>query len=140
MTGHRHHVQRVFYLTALFAVGVITGALLAWSLAPAHRAWGTPPSREHFAEHLRDEFRRELQLTPAQVEKLGPVIEHRIRVMEVIHSNTVQQIESSIRSSDAELTRALGLSPDQCARLEEMDRRRREMFQQKGPPPPPPGR
>jgi len=134
----RHQIQRVLYLAALFAVGAVTGALLAWSLAPSRHPHGAPPDRDRLAATLRDEFRRELRLTPPQAEKLGPIIEHRIREMEAIHSNTLQQVEAGIRSANAELIRVLALTPDQCARLEQMDLRRRKMFHLKGPPPPPP--
>ena len=134
----RHLIQRAFYLAALFVAGLVTGFLLARSLGPHHPFSGGPPDRDRLATSLCEQFRSELKLTPEQAEKLGPIVDRRLWDMETIYSNTLQQIEAGIRNSDAELIRVLELSPDQCARLAELDRRRREMFQQKGPPPPPP--
>jgi Spy/CpxP family protein refolding chaperone len=129
-------------LAGLFLAGMVAGAALGW--ASARQRSFRPPSGQTIQEHLRQEMRNELGLTPDQVQKLEPILEQRIREFEALHARSVAQGEEIIRASNARIMTQLELTEGQRAKLEALDQRRREMFRRHGkgastrPPPGPP--
>jgi hypothetical protein len=128
----------IVYLATIFLVGGITGGVLGWT--GAHQRIMAPPSSHDICDHVFHSLQSELELTPAQLKQLGPILERRARDMEAIHSRTIQQFEELIRASNEEIATTLGLNPAQRAKLEEMEKKRQEFMRKRfRPPGNPPG-
>jgi len=128
----------ILYLAAIFLVGGITGVVVGWTGAK-QRMIG-PPSPKKICDHFRHSLQSELELTPAQLRQLDPLLEKRAQEMEAIHSRTIQQFEELIRASNEEIATTLGLTPAQRAKLEEMEKKRQEFMRKRfRPPGEPPG-
>jgi Spy/CpxP family protein refolding chaperone len=130
------------YLAVIFLAGAISGAALGWR--GARQRMSQPPSPQQMRDHLRDHLHRELHLTAEQQRQLEPILQKHAEEMKAIHGRTVEQIEARIRAFNEEITRVLALSPEQKAKLDELERRRQEMRHKKPPRPndshrPPPG-
>ncbi len=129
----------IFYLATIFAVGGITGGVLGWTGAKQRNM--APPSPRKICEDVRHSLQTELELTPAQLKQLDPLLEKRAREMEAIRVRTIQQFEELIRASNDEIATTLGLNAAQRAKLDEMEKKRREFMRKRGGPPgdhPPP--
>ena len=123
----------IVYLATIFLVGAITGGVLGWT--GAHQRNMAPPSSHDICDHVRHSLQSELELTPAQLKQLDPILEKRAREMEAIHSRTIQQFEELIRASNEEIATTLGLNRAQRAKLEEMEKKRQEFMRRRGRPP-----
>ena len=125
----------VLYLAAIFLAGGVTGAVISWR----ETKW-EPPTIEHMCGIFRKRLQEELGLNAAQVQQLEPLLQKRAKAMEEVRTRTMQQINELLRASDAEIVDALKLTPDQRAKLQEMEKNRHEHFgkgRRGGPPPPP---
>lgn len=116
----------ILYLAVIFVAGGVTGAVISWGEA-RQKMFG-PPSPREICAHFRDRLKSELDLTPEQVRQLPPLLEKRAKQMEEAHRQAVRQIEELVRASNVEIADALKLSPEQRAKLEEMEKKRREYF------------
>ena len=128
----------VLYLAAIFVAGGVTGAVISWRERGENK-W-IRPTPKGICDSFRDRLRSELGLTPQQLERLEPLLQKRVAIMEEIRSRTVKELEELIRTSDAEIADALNLTSDQRAKLQQMERERTEHFgkgRRGGPPPPP---
>jgi len=135
--NHLTRTKVVSYLAVIFIAGSVTGAVIGWNGAQNRRM--KPPSPRNFCERVREKLRTELNLSPAQVEKLDPLLERQARQVEEIHGRTVQQVNEVIRSFNTEIADVLNLSEAQRQKLSEMEKRRQEFDAKRrgrGSPPP----
>jgi hypothetical protein len=123
----------ILYLAALFLVGGVTGGVLGWT--GAQQRSRTPPSPEGMCNQFKHKLKSELDLTPAQLQQLDPLLEKRVKNMETVHARTIQQFEEVIRASNEEIATTLGLNPSQRAKLEEMERKRQDFMRKRFRPP-----
>ena len=123
----------ILYLAAIFLVGGVTGGVLGWTGANRNRM--EPPSPKGMCDHFRHQLKSELDLTPAQLQQLDPLLEKRANGMEALRSRTIQQFEELIRASNEEIATTLGLNSAQRAKLEEMERKRQEFMRKRFRPP-----
>ena len=123
----------ILYLATIFLVGGITGGVMGWT--GAHQRIMAPPTSHDICENVRHRLQSELELTPAQVNQLDPLLEKRAKEMEAIHSRTIQQFEELIRASNEEIATTLGLNPAQKAKLQEMEKKRQEFMRKRSQPP-----
>jgi Spy/CpxP family protein refolding chaperone len=119
----------ILYLATIFLVGGITGGVLGWT--GARQRGMESPSPKKMCDHFRDRLSADLALTPAQLHQLDPLLEKRARGMEAVHTRTIQELEELIRASNEEIAVALGLTPEQRAKLEEMEARRQEFMRRR---------
>jgi Spy/CpxP family protein refolding chaperone len=114
----------IAYLAVIFVAGGVTGAVLVRN----DRDHPSRPSPEKFCRKVRDRLQSELSLTPAQVAKLDPLLEKQARRMEEIRTQTVQQLNELIRTSNLEIADVLNLSPEQRSKLDAMEKKRQEFM------------
>jgi hypothetical protein len=119
----------ILYLATIFLVGGITGAVVGWT--GARQRGMESPSPKKMCAHFRDRLRSDLALTPTQLERLDPLLEKRAQGMEAIHTRSIQEFEDLIRASNEEIAAALCLTPEQRAKLGEMEKRRQDFMRRK---------
>lgn len=135
--NHLTRTKVIAYLAVIFIAGSVTGAVIGWNGAQSRRM--KPPSPKNFCERVREQMRTELNLNPAQVQQLDPLLDKQARQMEEIHGRTVQQVNEVIQAFNTEIADVLNLSPEQREKLSEMEKKRREFDAKRrgrGPPRP----
>ena len=120
-----NHLTRnkiILYLALIFVAGAVTGAMIGWGGAKekSPRPW----DHNKICSKLCDRMQSELSLTPAQVQRLEPLLEKRVKGVEEIRSRTVREIEELFRKSNQEIAVTLQLTPAQQAKLEQMEAKR----------------
>lgn len=123
----------ILYLTAIFVAGGISGGVIAWK--EAKQDMFKPPSSKKMCAFFRERLQAELNLTPDQVRRLEPLLEKRVQEIEAVHSRTIEQIDELFRASNEEIVLALGLTPEQRLKLDEMEKKRAEFMRKKFKPP-----
>ena len=107
----------------VFLAGIACGFFIA--AAHVHHAF----QQMHGAglnNRMRVRLQHELQLTPNQMSKVGPVIDRVAARLEKIRSETHQQVAETLGEAQREIS--LYLTPEQQAKLEAMhERHRRHM-------------
>ncbi|MFL6527841.1 MAG: hypothetical protein ACJ8LI_06575 [Chthoniobacterales bacterium] len=97
---------------------------------------------EHHPPHLRgrmaEHLRRELKLTDEQFAKIRPLVERSEDQLEKIREETNQRVHETMRQGHSEISPIL--TPEQRAKLQEMEERHRRALHDGGPPGPPPDR
>lgn len=110
-------LRLIAYLAAIFLVGGITGASIARMFFHHHR-WGPPVRPHEMVSQVRSHLRERLDLTPAQVEKIDPLIEKLGDEMWAIHRDTMQRVGKLMDSTQDKI--AAQLTPDQRRKLEQL--------------------
>lgn len=125
-------------LVAIFAAGVVTGALLPHAMRYGGWRGGRPmpPRPEEMAAHLQARFKRELSLTAEQEQKVAPLLQESARSLQTIRAEGERKVVESMESVHARIRELL--TPEQVVKLEEMQKRRRERMTRGGGGPPPP--
>lgn len=124
----------VLAFVAVFAAGAVTG-----SLGVAHfaaRWFFHPPRPADMAARMRNHLRAELALTPAQVEKISPIINRAVAELEAVHTEGARRVGQVMSGAHAAI--AAELSPEQRKKLDAIERRRHETLRRHGFGPPPP--
>jgi len=122
----------VIYLASIFLVGAISGAVVAWGAAKERRV--DVNTRKHttmrdVCDHLKKRYQSHLDLTPAQMEKVEPILDETWKQMRAIHGRTMQEIDEVLDRSNAEIAREL--TPQQQVKLVEMTRERQEFHRKR---------
>jgi Spy/CpxP family protein refolding chaperone len=105
-------------LVLVFLAGVASGVFAgAWH---AHRAIADRHG-PRMAERMRERMRDELNLTPAQMQELGPILDDTAQHLQQIRRETAQRVSETIAKSHEEL--AAHLTPEQREDLHEMEQR-----------------
>ena len=104
-------------LVLVFLAGVASGVFAgAWH---AHR----DVADRHgplMAQRMRERMRDELNLTPAQMQELGPILDDTAQHLQQIRRETAQRVSETIAKSHEQL--AVHLTPEQREDLHEMER------------------
>jgi Spy/CpxP family protein refolding chaperone len=123
------------YVVAIFLAGAGSGALIAWQVC--RRIPVTPLPAAEIGARLRARFQSRLDLTPEQVTKINPLLDHAMRQIEVIRSETAGHVFANVSNLHQQVL--LVLTPEQKAKFEQLERERREYLRQKfGPATNPP--
>ena len=109
----------------VFVAGGMTGVFLYSSYA--HQAMFEPPGGGRMAERIRERLRKELELTPDQVEKISPIIDRTFTQLEQIRHETGQRISELITNAHREM--ALSLTDEQRVKLQQLDEQRHQLRQ-----------
>ena len=120
----------------VFAAGVATGMFVG-----ARKAHGVLHLKDHhrMGEHMRERLTRKLQLTPAQVEKLGPIIDDTSKRLHEIRRESGKRVADTMQQAHSAM--APHLTPEQIAIAEQMKTHHKKVLHRRrdGAPPPPPG-
>ncbi len=101
----------------VFAAGIATGAFVS-----ATRWHHFGPGRAHHRS-LAERMQTRLNLTPAQVAKMKPILDHAANTLEQIRRETTRRVHEALAEVDREL--APELTAEQRTRLETMERKHR---------------
>lgn len=133
-----HPWKVIVAFVGVFLAGGIFGAALALRWAEP------PPGGRHgaIAElHMMDRLESELALTPAQKEKIAPIVARTEAETRRLRREGIQGFRAVMEKANAEI--AAELTPEQRAKLEDMRKRFRERIERfrtrdrdraKGPP------
>jgi len=126
-------------LAIVFSAGMATG--LFAGARHARQIFAGKHQTAQFEGRMRDHFKRQLELTPEQYEKVAPILDEMGKKLAVIREETGTRVTETMQQSHAEL--APLLTEAQRAKLEEMKKRHRHILRvrgDRGDRPPPRGR
>src|SRR5262245_2418969 len=136
------------YLALIFVAGGIAGAGIRSAWQPSRM----PPQRprEDFANHIFNQIRERLALTPEQIEKVEPVFRKGFEDVRAIQDRSLKEVQAAVKRNHEEIGKLV--TPEQRQKLEEMDREHEKAFRERrgrrhgpggpggpGPGGPPPG-
>jgi hypothetical protein len=140
--------QVCLVLVAIFAAGGISGGLVAFQIARKH---APPPPGVWIARRIEN-VARELQLTPAQMERVQPIVKRNVEELTRLSRQSMHTVHGMLERMETEIGAELTL--EQRTKYEQILKERREvrrrMQDQRGmrgewerrpddrPPPPPP--
>jgi Spy/CpxP family protein refolding chaperone len=119
----------VLYATLIFVAGLFIGALAG---PFALRTFLRPPTPAEMASHILARLHSRLSLTPEQTAQIKPLVELTASDIEAIREATTKQISDRIAETNSKV--APFLTPDQKAKLDQMDAERREHMMRHAPP------
>jgi Spy/CpxP family protein refolding chaperone len=122
--------QIALALVLVFFAGLATGV---FGTVHHIRAFMFEQRAGHLRQRMTEHLRRELQLTPEQVGKVQPIVERSADRLEEIRTETSRRVSETMRQSHEEI--APHLTPEQKAKLEELEKRHRGGFHGRRPPP-----
>jgi Spy/CpxP family protein refolding chaperone len=117
--------KTIGYAAAIFVAGAISGGALGVYEARSHLF--TPTGEREIALHMRKRLQARLGLSPDQVAKIEPIIDSAASQIHSVRIETTQQINKVFDDSFARISAIL--TPDQRAKLEQIQKERRAMMQ-----------
>jgi Spy/CpxP family protein refolding chaperone len=94
------------------------------------------------AQHMKQRLRAELKLTPEQMQQISPVIDRAASQLKTKREQTMRDVHEIFEQAHRDMQPFL--TPEQRARLEELEKRHRHLLHRHGlmgpdhPPSPPP--
>ena len=119
--------KTIGYAAAIFVTGGISGGALGVYEARTH-LFSEMPRDSDIALRMRERLQKRLDLTDDQMAKINPIIDATAAQLRTIRMDTMQRLNKVFDDSYAKV--AAVLTPDQKAKLDEMDKERRAMMQQ----------
>lgn len=116
----------------VFAAGVATGTFVG--ARKAHDVLAFKHHR-HMGDRMRYRLTRQLELTPAQVETLAPIIADTSKRLHEIRSESGKRVAETMQQAHTAM--APHLTPEQREKLEQMKTRHKRILRRRGGPPPP---
>lgn len=107
--------KSVGYVVAIFVAGGIAGASIALSMT--HHKFPGPRDMQRFLTHRLD-------LTPEQVQKVDPIVDKLNTDLQAVRRDARQRASKLIDDADTQI--ASFLTPDQKAKMQQLQRARRE--------------
>lgn len=114
-------------LVAVFFAGVAVGVVGA--AQHARHAFFARHSM-HFDDRMREQLRRELNLTAEQSEKIGPLVDEMSKRLEVIREDTSKRVAATMGESHNQIVPLL--TAEQREKLEQMKLRHEQMLHRHG--------
>ena len=118
----------VLYATLIFVGGLFIGVL-----AGPH-VLGTflhPPTPAEMSSHILARLQSRLSLTPEQTAQIKPLVEQTASDIDAIREATTKQISDRIAETNSKI--APFLTPEQKAKLDQMEAERREHMRHASP-------
>lgn len=113
--------QVCLVLVAIFAAGGISGGLVAFQIARRH---APPPPGVWIARRIEN-VARELQLTPAQMERVQPIVKRNVEELTKLSRQSMHTVHGMLERMEAEI--GAELTPDQRIKYEQILKERHEM-------------
>jgi Spy/CpxP family protein refolding chaperone len=106
--------------------------------ARMHHAFLAHMAADSMAQHMKERLRVELKLTPEQVQKISPIIDHAASQLKTTREQTMRSVHEIFTETHHQMQPLL--TPEQRIKLEEMEKRHRQLLHRHGfmPPGPPP--
>jgi Spy/CpxP family protein refolding chaperone len=117
----------------VFVAGGITGGFMG--AAHARHFFQRGAHRGFIKERMAERLKRELNLTPDQVEKISPMLDKTSTQIESIRTETAQRVHETMAQAHREI--ATVLTDEQREKLKQMHRQRRGMRAIHSPSPSP---
>jgi Spy/CpxP family protein refolding chaperone len=113
--------QVCLVLVAIFAAGGISGGLVAFQIARRH---APPPPGVWIARRIEN-VARELQLTPAQMERVQPIVKRNVEELTKLSRQSMHTLHEMLERMETEI--GAELTPEQRTRYEQILKERREV-------------
>ena len=113
--------QVCLVLVAIFAAGGISGGLVAFQIARKH---APPPPGVWIARRIEN-VARELQLTPAQMERVQPIVKRNVEELTKLSRQSMHTVHEMLERMETEI--GAELTPEQRTRYEQILKERREV-------------
>lgn len=118
-------LKTLFYVIALFLAGAITGGVVG--ACTAKRLMFLHPPRPHdLAQHLRAQLHTRLGLTPEQERRIDPILDQTDSQLKAIHREAMAKVSQAIDQTHSRI--AAELTPEQQAKLKQLEKERREFM------------
>ena len=118
--------QVCLVLIAIFAVGGISGGLVAYRVARRHMPLPLPP--EAWGARRFEHVAQELQLTPEQKARIKPIVKRNIEEIEKLHRQSMHEVRGILERMETDI--AAELTPEQRTQYEQFLKERREARKQ----------
>jgi Spy/CpxP family protein refolding chaperone len=113
--------QVCLVLVAIFAAGGISGGLVAFQIARRH---APPPPGVWIARRIEN-VARELQLSPAQMERVQPIVKRNVEELTKLSRQSMHTVHEMLERMETEI--GAELTPEQRTRYEQILKERREV-------------
>jgi Spy/CpxP family protein refolding chaperone len=105
-----------------------------------HRVFFAHMAPDSMAQHMKERMRVELRLSPEQMQKISPIIDHAASQLKTTRDQTMRSVHEILSQTHHEMQPLL--TPEQRIKLEEMEKRHRRLLHRHGfiplgPPPSP---
>ena len=110
--------KMIVYLAAIFGKRLLVSGLIGYQLN--WRRGFRPPKPQEMAEHIRQRLVSRLELTPAQIEAIDPILKKTSRDFQDLSMQTRKKMDEVIACGNAAIMEKL--SPEQKVRFEAMER------------------
>src|SRR5437667_3685021 len=118
----------VLYAALIFVAGLFIGVLAGPHML---RTFLHPPTPPEMSRHILARLQSRLSLTPEQTVQIKPLIEQTASDIDAIRSTTTKQVSDRIAETNSKI--ATFITPEQKAKLDQMETDRREHIR-RGPP------
>ena len=118
--------QVCLVLIAIFAVGGISGGLVAYRVARRHMPLSPPP--EVWGARQFDHVAQELKLTPEQQARIKPIVKRNIEEIDKLHRQSMRTVHGILERMETDI--AAELTPEQRTQYEHILKERREARKQ----------
>ena len=118
--------KTIGYAVAIFVAGGISGGALGVYEPKSHLF--DPQREQEVALKWRTRLQNKLDLTPDQMARINPIIDNGVAQLRSIRSDTMERLNKVFEDSYTKISAIL--TPDQRAKLDQMDKERREMMMQ----------
>ena len=122
--------KKAAYVAALFIVGAATGTVVSVSVTKEMMAH--PPRPHDMSQQMLRSLHSRLDLTPAQMQKVDPLIEKTGVELQSIYEDTRKKAGTVMDNCYSQISAVL--TPEQKAKLEEIQSERRHFPPQGGGP------
>jgi len=118
----------VLYATLIFVAGLFIGSLAGPRMLLKYLR---PPTPAEMSSHILARLQLRLSLTPEQTAQIKPLVEQTASEIDTIRVATTKQIADRIAESNSKI--AAFITPEQKAKLDQMEAERREHMRHSGP-------
>ena len=112
----------------VFVAGAMTGSFVGAS--HARHLFLSQPRQRILAERMRNQLRSQLNLTSEQMDRASAIFDKTAGQLEAIRTDTARRVQETIAEVHRQL--ASDLTPEQRAKLKEIDRRQKHMSEREG--------
>jgi Spy/CpxP family protein refolding chaperone len=118
----------VLYATLIFVAGLFIGMLAG---PYVQRTFLRTPTPTEMSRHILARLQSRLSLTPEQTAQIKPLMEQTASDIEAIRVATTKQVSDRIAETNSKI--ATFITPEQKAKLDQMEAERREHMRHSSP-------
>jgi Spy/CpxP family protein refolding chaperone len=118
----------ILYAALIFLAGLFIGMLAG---PYVQRTFVRPPTPPEMSRHILARLQSRLSLTPEQTAQIKPLMEQTASDIEAIRVATTKQVSDRIAETNSKI--ATFITPEQKAKLDQMEAERREHMRHASP-------